>query len=109
MLYPFVCDNTGCYLYDQPATLVRRKMQDAGDPPPPCPMCDQPMRRQYGDGQKRDIIRLGMADYIEKAYRGEELPAGMTQRQVKAIVDSQVKSARKGRRTTGGRRRGIVS
>lgn len=53
-----------------------------------------PMRRIYGTPEK--VIMLDMTGYVEKAYRGEELPAGMSQPQVRAIVDAQVTRRRAG-------------
>lgn len=55
-----------------------------------------PMRRLYG-GVQKSIVALDMTGYIEKAYRGEEVPASMTTKQVRAIVDSQTKVSKRGR------------
>jgi hypothetical protein len=55
-----------------------------------------PMRRIYGDVFSVTIYHGKPADYIEKAYRGETVPAGMTTPQVRAIVDAQVKRRRRG-------------
>lgn len=88
-LYEYDCDKC------MEVVQIRRPMESEEV----FPLCSQghgPMRRNYG--WQKPIVILGGADYIEKAYRGEELPAGMTQAQVRAIVDAQTKRNKRGRR-----------
>jgi len=111
MFYDYVCDECGA------VTTVKRAMNIPLDVDPGIPECFVPrpvadydlggdgvtlvghgrMRRIYGQHQSHDIIRLGAADYVMKAYRGEELPAGMTQAQVRGIVHGATDHKLRGR------------
>lgn len=58
------------------------------------------MRRIYGDTRSTQLtIYHGKpSDYIERAYRGDgDPPAGMTQSQVRAIVDKSREHVVRGR------------
>ena len=98
-LYEFICN------FDQVIETVKAPMAE-GPTPPVCLHCDQPMTRRYN--MQAPIVMLDMRGYIDKAYSGKELPAGMNRGQVRTIVDAQVSRARKGRRNShdyGDRRR----
>ena len=114
MLYDFVCDECGV------CATVRASISTGPTPPichalystvadfpgdtRPVTMAEHgPMRRLYGS-QPAAIVQLDMADYIEKAYRGEEPAAGLTTRQVRAIVDQQVTTNHRGRKNHARRR-----
>lgn len=62
-----------------------------------CSLGHGPMRRLYGSQTPTQIVHLGMADYIEKAYNGEESVPQLSIKKVRAIVDSQMATNRKGR------------
>lgn len=89
MFYDFVCDPCDGLVFTVQASITE------GPTAPMCPLHGT-MRRLYSRGQKA-IVQLGMPEYIDKAYRGEELPAGMTQSQVRAIVDTQMRTNKAGR------------
>lgn len=71
-----------------------------------CPVHGE-MRRLY-DHQKAIVILDGVG-YHEKAYRGEELPAGMTLKQVRGIIDNDAREKRRGRVTLPRRGRVITA
>lgn len=76
MLYDFACN--AC---DREMT-VKASIHDG----PTAPICHRrPMRRLYA--ASRPIIQWGISDYVERAVRGEESVPGMTQQEVKQLVD----------------------
>ena len=105
MLYDYVCDVCGA------TETVKRPMADPDvapicwiayavsttDPSAQVTMAPHGRMRRLYQGQSRSIVYLGAADYVMKAYRGEELPAGMTQAQVRGIVHGATDHKLRGR------------
>jgi len=87
MHYDFVCDSC-----DGPVQTVRAPMSE-GPTPPVCPLHGQ-MRRIYGDHQTTIYHRNG--DLVDMAYRGETSVPGLTNAQVRAMVDSENKHRTRG-------------
>lgn len=63
-----------------------------------CPEHEEPGQRVYGLQNVPAPIQLSKAEYIEKAYRGEERVPGLKLGAVRQMVDNDVKQAQKGRR-----------
>lgn len=94
MNYDFFCDQ------HRVTETVSCRMVDAPPPTPLCPVgkAEHPMRRLYGVQQIEAPIQLTKAEYIEKAYRGEEKVPGLSLRNIRGMVDNDVRAAQKGRR-----------
>ena len=91
MRYDFMCD----LCPPDRAMLEVRAPLSEGPPPQVCPLHGG-MRRIYGDAQVT-IYHGRMYDYMDMAYRGETEVPGMSTAQVRAIMDTDMATARRGR------------
>lgn len=93
MQYDFFCDA------HKVTEAVHCRLVNAPPPTPECPVGKSPhaMRRLY-EAQPPGAIQLTKADYIEKAYRGEEKVPGLSLANIRGMVDNDVRQAQKGRR-----------
>lgn len=90
MFYDFRC--RGCGKIETQSASIK-----TGPEPLLCEHCDVYMTRLYGQGLPNQIVSLDMRGYMEKAYRGEESVPQLSTKKVRAIMDSQVKTAQHGR------------
>lgn len=65
-----------------------------------CSEHEEPGQRVYGLQNVPAPIQLTKAEYIEKAYRGEERVPGLSLRNIRGMVDNDVRQAQKGRRNS---------
>ena len=81
--YEFVCRPCGTDY------LESMSMSDAGIVFPPCPLCGKPMDRRFSVPQ---VTRYPTsAELMEKAYRGEEAPPGMTKEDARKTAKTMAK------------------
>ncbi len=89
-LYEFECP--------QGHTIEVRAPMSKGPGYVECDTHQQACQRVYGIQQEHAPIQLTKAEYIEKAYRGEEPVPGISLRNIRGMVDNDVRNAQKGRR-----------
>lgn len=77
--------------------LQVRAPMSTGPGAPSCDIHDVPMLRIYGVLQEPAIVQLSKAEYIDKAYRGEEAVPGLKLGAIRQMVDNDVRHAQRGR------------